>query len=165
MSAFLYLGKMRINKVTGRKISHHYYCLVGILQAASELRVHFVISSHRGSNNLLHVQGTPTFTGLSLSPQHPPSDALCGSYTMSHDIPAPRVGTAVIFKHPQERWDQLERVQKRGGEQTEKTWTSLSLADLGSFGSQRATTGQGEQFLSMAGHLQAQGWSTSFVLQ
>lgn len=120
MSAFLYLGEMRINKVTCHKIGHHYDYLICILQAVSEICVHFVISSHRDANNLLHVQVTPTFTGFSSSPQHPSSDALCGRYIMSHDIPAPQLGIAVIFKHPQERWDQLERVQRRRGEWAEK---------------------------------------------
>lgn len=83
MSAFLYLGKMRNNKVTCHKICHHYNYLICILQAGFELCVHFVISSHRS-------------------------------------LSAPQVGIAVIFKHPQERWDQLETVQSRGCEWAEE---------------------------------------------
>lgn len=83
MSVFLYLGKMRNNKVTCHKICHCYDYLICILQAGSELCVHFVISSQRS-------------------------------------ISAPQVGIAVIFKHPQERWDQLEIVQSRGCEWAEE---------------------------------------------
>lgn len=151
MPAFLYLGKMRINEVTSHQTSHHYDSLC-ILQAVSELCVHFVISLYRDTNDLLHVQAAPTFTGLSLLSQNPPSDALCGSCITSHDIPAPRVGTAVTSKHPQERWNQLKRVQRRGGEQAEKMWTSRSTW---------ACSAAGLCWPEV--HLQAHGWSASFV--
>lgn len=54
------------------------------------------------------------------------SSELCVHFVInSHkSISPPQVGIAVIFKHPQERWDQLETVQRRGCEWAEKTGTS-----------------------------------------
>lgn len=150
MSAFLYLGKMRINKVTCHKIGHHYDYLICILQAVSEICVHFVIGSHRDANNLLHVQVTPTFTGLSPSPStHRALPCAGGTSRLVTDLlhSWALLLFLSILRKAGINWREFRGEGVNGQRKREPLgepgWPGL-VWQLGC-ASQRATTGQGEQ--------------------
>jgi len=61
------------------------------------------------------------------------------------------------------KWREFRGEGARISQQAWLTWAHLAANLTLGWTSQRETASQGEQFLPSAGHLQAHGWSTSFV--